>query len=115
MAGEVDSVGDDFVVLWIEDDVTDPIPNRGKLQLDTRASRQAIDRQRKAVDAVRFRRSARSELRNLLLDPEKAPEPADPGPVEFAPDRLDDSKQQAVTKALGTNSFLGGRRPSWNR
>ena len=106
VAGEVDSVGDDFVVLWVEEDVTDPIPNRGKLQLDTRASRQAIDRQRKALDAVRFRRSARSELRDFLLDPEKAPQPNEPGQVEFAPDRLDDSKQQAVLKALGTNSFL---------
>ena len=106
VAGEVDSVGDNFVVLWVEDEITDPIPNRGKLQFDTRASRRAIHRQRQALDAVRFRRSARPDLRDLIIDPESAPEPTDPGEVEVSGDRLDESKRQALMKALGTNSFL---------
>ena len=69
IAGEVDAVGDGFVVLWVDDEITDQIPERGKLQFDTRASRRAIHRQRQALDAVRFRRSARSDLRELLIDP----------------------------------------------
>ena len=106
VAGEVEAIGDDFVVLWVEDEITDSIPNRGTLRFDTRASRQAIHRQRQAVDAVRFGRSARPDLRDLLLDPEKAPEPTDPGEVEVVAPRLDESKQQALLKALGTDSFL---------
>ena len=106
VAGEVDDIGDDFVVLWVEDDITDPIPNSGTLRFDTRASRQAIHRQRQAVDAVRFRRSARPDLRDLLLDPEKAPEPTDPDGVEIVANRLDHSQEQAVRKALGTDSLL---------
>ena len=106
VAGEVDSVGDDYIVLWVDDEITDPIPLRGKLQFDTRASRQAIHRQRQAVDAVRFRRSARLDLRDLLLDPENAAAPTDSGQVKFATNGLDESKQKAVSAALGTDSFL---------
>src|SRR5690606_26873176 len=62
VAGEIDAVGDDFVILWVEDELSEQIPRRGKLQFDTRTSRRAIHRQRQAVDAVRFRRSARPEL-----------------------------------------------------
>ena len=106
VAGEIEAVGDDFVVLWVEDETTDSIPNRGTLRFDTRASRQAIHRQRQAVDAVRFGRSARPDLRDLLLDPEKAPEPTDPGEVEVVAARLDESKHQALMKALGTDTCL---------
>ena len=106
VAGEVEAIGDDVVVLWVEDEIPDSIPNRGTLRFDTRASRQAINRQRQAVDAVRFGRSARPELRDLLLDPEKAPEPTDAGEVEAVATRLDESKQRALLKALGTDSFL---------
>ena len=106
VAGEVEAVGDGFVVLWVEDEITDQLPERGKLQFDTRASRRAIHRQRQALDAVRFGRSARSDLRDLLIDPENAPEPTDPGEIEVDRGRLDESKRQAVVKALGTNSFL---------
>ena len=106
VAGEVDAIGDDFVVLWVEDDMPAQVPSSGTLQFDTRASRQAIHRQRQAVDAVRFGRCARPGLRDLLVDPETAPEPAVPGGMEVAADRLDDSQQKAVKRALGTDSLL---------
>ena len=93
-------------MLWVEEEITDPIPNRGKLQFDTRASRRAIHRQRQALDAVRFRRSARSDLRDLLVDPEAADGPNDLDDIEIPSDRLDESKREAVKRALGTNSFL---------
>ncbi len=106
VAGEVESIGEDQVVLWVESGAIDGIPRRGKLIFDTRAGRVAIHRQRQALDAVRFRRASRVDLRDLLLDPQRAMPPCDPGDVEFVQDRLDESKQEAVAKALGTDSFL---------
>ena len=106
VAGEVEAVGDKSVVLWVDSETAASVPHRGRLQFDTRASRQAILRQRRAVDSVRFRRAARPELRDFLLDPEKAPEPADANELQIDADRLDESKRRAVMKALGTQSFL---------
>lgn len=106
IAGVVESVGAGNVVLWTEEEVSEDVPRRGRLILDTRAERHAINRQRQALDAIRFRRAARPELRDLLVEPEKVRPPSDPGRVEFVGGRLDESKQRAVTKALGTDSFL---------
>lgn len=103
---EIESVAPSKIVLWTNEDIPESLPNRGRLQFDTRAERQAINRQRQALDAVRFRRSARQDLRDLLVEPEGARPPLDPGEVKFVADRLDESKQQAVRKALGTESFL---------
>ena len=106
ISGEVDRVGDDFVVLWVEDEILGRIPHRGKLQFDTRASRQAIRRQQQAADAVRFRRCVRPELRDLLVDPDLVMEPGAPEDIEFVDKNLDENKKDAVRKALGTDSFL---------
>ena len=105
-AGDIDAVDDDFVVLWVEEEPSDPIPNRGELQFDTRASRRAIHRQRQALDAVRFRRSVRPDLRDLVVDPKKVKVPVDSGEIKIGDHLLDESKRQAVRKALGTESFL---------
>jgi len=106
LACEIESIGSKQVVLWTDEEIPQALPNRGRLQFDTRAERLAINRQRQALDAVRFRRSARQDLRDLLVEPETARPPTDPGDVKFLADRLDESKQQAVRKALGTESFL---------
>jgi len=106
LACEVESIEGKQIVLWTDEDIPQGLPNRGRLQFDTRAERQAINRQRQALDAVRFRRSARQDLRDLLVEPEIARPPVDPGDVKFVADRFDESKQQAVRKALGTESFL---------
>jgi len=106
LVGEIDAVGRDYVVLWTEDEIPEGLPKRGRIQLDTRAERQAINRQRQALDAIRFRRAARPELREMLVEPERVLPPGDPGQVEFLADRLDESKQEAVRKALGADSFL---------
>jgi serine/threonine protein kinase len=105
IAGEVESIGNDHLVLWVESGATDGIPQRGKLQFDTRAGRVAIQRQRQAVDAIRFRRASRPELRDLLIDPQKALPPSDVNEPDFFQD-LDQSKREAVIKALGSDSFL---------
>ena len=106
VAGEIDAVDDNFVVLWVEGELSDSIPSHGKLHFDTRASRKAIYRQRQALDAVRFRRSVRSDLRDLVIDPQRVRTPVDSGDIKIDDDLLDESKRQAVRKALGTESFL---------
>lgn len=103
--GEIESVQDDTVTLYITADYTGSVPRRGDLTIDVAMSRRALERQRAALDAVRFDRAARSDLRRLIADPTSCRVPA---PVEIESFHLDidQSKQTAVIAALGAEDFL---------
>jgi len=105
IAGEVESIGDNYIILWLEPGTPSEVPNRGKLLFDTRAGKTAIRRQRQALDAIQFGRASRPDLKDLLIDPQKAKPPSELGKVDFIQE-LDESKQEAVIKALATDSFL---------
>ncbi|WP_281492011.1 AAA domain-containing protein [Desulfosarcina cetonica] len=106
VSGEIESIGDSHLVLWVESEFYGRIPHEGDLLFDTRAGRISIHRQRQALDAIRFRRASRNDLGDLLMDPQKAIPPSDQNVIEFIQDDLDKSKQDAVKKALGADSFL---------
>lgn len=103
--GEIESVQDEIVTLYVTADYTGTVPRRGDLVMDVAMSRRALERQRAALDAVRFDRAARSDLRHLIADPSTCRVPA---PVEMGSFHLDIdmSKQKAVTAALGAEDFL---------
>jgi hypothetical protein len=63
VAGLVDEITEDSVVLWVEGGATQLPPEKGHLVIDDRASRIAIDRQKAALDAVRYGRCLRPTLR----------------------------------------------------
>jgi hypothetical protein len=106
IAGEIESVGDSRLVLWVDSGRVDSVPARGELRFDTRASRKALDKQRAALDAIRFERSVRPELKDLLADPSHSAE-ALPVAIEdfFQPD-LDADKRGVVGTAMGAADFL---------
>lgn len=106
LSGLVDDVRGDGVVLWIEGGIGDAPPDKGQLLLDDRAARVAIDRQKGALDAVRYSRCLRPALRTLIIDPTKAQPPSLVTDVKWIQSAFDDDKKQAVAKALGTDDVL---------
>jgi hypothetical protein len=79
---------------------------RGQLVIDISAAKEAINRQKSALDAVRFDRAVRGDLRQLLVHPEKCWIPEDMAEIDFFQPDLDDAKRLAVKKALSTEDFL---------
>jgi len=108
LSGVVDDVAADRLVLWVERGVPEFPPDRGQLIIDDRASRVAIDRQKAALDAVRYGRCLRPSLRALILDPgqSRAPSPFDDREVKWIHTEFDDDKKVAVSKAMGAEDVL---------
>ena len=108
LSGVVDDVAADRLVLWIERGISDFPPERGQIVIDDRASRVAIDRQKGALDAVRYGRCLQPSLRTLILDPRQSRPPAalDAEGVNWIHPEFDDDKKVAVSKALSAEDVL---------
>ena len=106
LSGEVEDVSGKELTLFIERQFSEELPTRGQLVIDISAAKEAINRQRSALDAVRFDRAVRSDLRQLLVHPEKCRIPSDIGDINFFQVDLDEAKRVAVKKALATEDFL---------
>lgn len=106
IAGEVESISDSRLVLWIDSGRADAVPTRGELRFDTRASRKALDKQRAALDAIRFARSVRTDLKGLLANPQTSAEPQRIEVTEFFQSDLDQDKREIVGTSLGSPDFL---------
>ena len=101
VGGVIESVSADTVVLdCAPGQNLFGIPPRGMLEADTRQALTAIRRQNGALDALRFRRAARPELRELLLGGTAAGPPVAGPPLTFFQQDLDEDKKLAVEAAL---------------
>lgn len=80
-------------------------PDHGMLETDTTKADVALDKQKAAVDAVRYRRSVNPELGALVVSPEKVlvPPLID---VSFINDKMDEDKRDAVLAALSEPDLL---------
>ena len=103
--GEIEAVQDGALTLYVTADYTGSVPRRGELVMDIAMSRRALERQRAALDAVRFDRARRADLRRLIVDPASCRIPTDVEIPSFHLD-IDASKQQAVKAAIGAEDFL---------
>jgi serine/threonine protein kinase len=83
LSGEVDEVAGTELVLFIEKLYSEELPSRGQLTIDISAAKEAINRQKAALDSVRFDRALRGDLRGLLVHPERARLPRDVGDISF--------------------------------
>lgn len=106
LVGEVESIDAKSLTLYIIEQYHDGIPASGKLVFDVVASQKAIRRQNDALDAVRFQRAVRSDLRTFLSNPSSATPPSVIEIKRFVQPKLDVAKKQAVEAAVGTNDFL---------
>lgn len=105
--GEVERTDGDTVILYCGPGQNLlAVPSGGELELDVRQSQVALKRQTMALDAVKFGRNTRPDLRDILTGrkPPDAPKPL--AQVDFFQSDLDEDKQAAVIAALGSSDLL---------
>lgn len=106
LSGTVEEIEGTTLVLYLDRIPHDDPPSSGELIIDNWAGREAINRQKQALDAVRFDRAVRGDIRELLVHPERAKLPAVLTIDKFFDDQLDAPKQVAVARAIATDDFL---------
>jgi hypothetical protein len=107
-SGEVVSVNENIVTIKPgqrnQVDVNE-LPKDGTLVIDTSKADVALDRQRLAVDAVRFGRAVNPTLGDYIVDPSVVPVPAI-GEINFIQSSMDDDKRDAVLTALSEPALM---------
>jgi superfamily I DNA and/or RNA helicase len=106
LSGEVDDVRGHSLVLFVTYGDPSLTPRSGELIFDTRAAESSLEKQKLALDAVRFERATRPDLGSLLLDPGRSRVPEIPGDINYFQLHLDEDKREAVGAALGAEDFL---------
>lgn len=106
LTGVVERVRGDWLTLYCAEQDLDDLPRRGEIVADTRLAEIAIRRQQIALDALRFGRSVRPELRELLIGKAIVRPPNEKADIPFFQDQLDDDKRAAVAAALGVQDIL---------
>lgn len=81
------------------------LPKQGALVVDTSKADVALDRQKTAVDAVRFGRSVNPLLGNYIVAPAEVPVPVS-GDISFIQQDMDDNKRDAVRTAMSEPALM---------
>lgn len=105
LGGEVEEVIGKELHLYIQYGQADRLPQSGELHFDTRLAEIALNRQKKALDAIRYDRAVRSDLRELLVNPDAIEKPNLDTEIKWI-QNLNESQQEAVKAALSTPDFL---------
>ncbi|MEG3832920.1 MULTISPECIES: AAA domain-containing protein [unclassified Microcoleus] len=105
LGGDVEQVISDRLTLYVKYGEPDRLPQSGELRFDTRAAEVALNRQKNALDAVRFDRAVRSDIRQLLVNPQEVRTPDVEVDLQFI-QPLNESQQEVVKAALATEDFL---------
>ena len=105
VGGDVEAVISDQLVLYVKYGEPDRLPPSSELRFDTRAAEVALNRQKTALDAIRFDRAVRLDIRNLLVNPQEVRTPKLEVDVQFV-QPLNESQQEVVKAALSTEDFL---------
>lgn len=105
LGGDVVEVVGDELHLYVRYGQLDRLPQPGELYFDTRLAEIALNRQKSALDAIRYDRAVRSDLRNLLINPHEIQVPTLEFQVQFVQD-LNESQREVVRSALSMQDFL---------
>ncbi len=106
VTGHVESTSDSQLVMQVDRWYTRELPRTGIVSIDIEAARLAIERQHVALQAVRYRRSVRSNLGELLVFPERSRVLKHIAEVEGIVPALDEPKRDAVLAAMNAQDFL---------
>jgi serine/threonine protein kinase len=106
LAGEIIRIADNKLLLRVAQGDASQLLPRGKLRVDTRMSRTALWRQETALDAVEQGRTVRTDLQELVLDPQKARIPRPASEPDWVQASLDSAKRRAVAAALAAKDLL---------
>ncbi len=104
VVGTVIEVGESAVGIEVERGSIDSLPAQGRLLIDRRASRRAIERQKQALNSLYDGAGARDDLAKLLAYPETSA-PLHRRPVEAFLQPIDGAKREAVEIALASPDF----------
>lgn len=110
IAGEVEQVTGTKLTLYLTDkylevDESD-LPSSGEITVDISRAKIALDRQKAALDAVRYDRCLRPDIRSLLVHPQRNREPSLSSDPSFIQQNLDQPKKDAVKAAIVSEDFL---------
>ncbi len=105
LGGDIVEIAGDELSLYVRYGQLDSLPQTGELQFDTRLAEIALNRQKSALDAIRYDRAVRSDLRNLLVNPEEIQVPILDTKVQFI-QNLNELQKEVVRTALSTQDFL---------
>ncbi|WP_321947858.1 AAA domain-containing protein [Paraburkholderia sp. J10-1] len=106
--GQIVSVADDTLVVRISDRnkvASDELPEHGHLVVDTSKADAALDKQKSALDAVRYGRAVNASLGDYIVEPETVPARA-PVDVDFIQPEIDDDKKDAIRIALAEPALM---------
>lgn len=88
------------------------IRRRGKLEVNTVAAEKAIERQRRALDAVNYDRAASPRLKSVIVEPESNRPPLTiAAPRIVGPRPFDPEKREVLRHALGVQDVLAIQGP----
>lgn len=93
------------LILYVKYGQPDRLPKSGELVFDIRATETALNRQKYALDAIRFDRAVRSDMRQLFVNPQEVKHPEISGNIECF-QSLNESQKEVVEAALTTQDFL---------
>ena len=105
LGGDIVEVVGDELHLYVRYGQPDRLPQPGELYFDTRLAEIALNRQKSALDAIRYDRAVRSDLRNLLINPDEIQVSTLESEIQFIQD-LNESQQEVVRSALSMQDFL---------
>ena len=107
LLGEIENVENGILTFRVTSTLesSEQIPRRGQLEFDNKAADQALNKQRRALDSVRFCQSLRSDLKDIINRPTQARLSHNNQAIDFT-QQLDASKREAVTMALNAEDFL---------
>lgn len=103
--GDVIEVVGDELHLYVTYGQPDRLPQPGELYFNTRLAEIALNRQKNSLDAIRYDRAVRSDLRNLLINPDEIQVSTLESEIQFIQD-LNESQQEVVRSALSMQDFL---------
>ncbi|MBX7134339.1 MAG: protein kinase [Fimbriimonadaceae bacterium] len=106
--GEVEWIDGRFVDIYLDNEPRAPLPRKGRLALDTLATREVLRRERSALNALRFcgPQLRRTDLPQLLVHPSEVEVVEPPSEINWSNAELDDSKKAAIRGALGSKDFF---------
>lgn len=105
LGGDVVEVVGDELHLYVRSGQLERLPQPGELYFDTQLADIALNRQKSALDAIRYDRTVRSDLRNLLINPDQIQVPTLESKIQFIQD-LNKSQKEVVISALSMQDFL---------
>lgn len=104
--GIVSDIKENKLFFYVTDGNPNLLPTSGLIEFDTKAAEIAINRQKEALDAVRFERSLNPVLKKRLAKPSKTKIPEEIDLIDFITKDLDSAKQEGIKKALGAEELL---------